>query len=57
MLRHLKELQAATRLERAIAQVIANGKQVTCDLKPCPNDPTAVGTSQLAVAVIKAMDA
>ena len=55
MLRHLKEHEAATRLERAIARVIASGKQVTYDLKPRPNDPTAVGTSQFADAVIEAM--
>lgn len=57
MLRHLKEHEAATRLERAIASVIADGKQVTYDLKPRSNDPTAVGTSQFADAVIEAMRA
>jgi isocitrate dehydrogenase (NAD+) len=35
--------------------VIARGKQVTYDLKPRPNDPAAVGTSQFADAVIEAM--
>lgn len=57
MLRHLGEHRAADRLERAIACVIARGKQVTYDLKPRPNDPTAVGTSQFADAVIQAMEA
>ncbi|RAQ95176.1 isocitrate/isopropylmalate dehydrogenase family protein [Thermogemmatispora tikiterensis] len=53
MLRHLGEKEAANRLERAIAQVIAEGKNVTYDLKPRPDDPTAVGTSQVADAVIE----
>jgi isocitrate dehydrogenase (NAD+) len=53
MLRHLCEKDAANRLEKAIAQVIAEGKNVTYDLKPRPDDPTAVGTSQVADAVIE----
>lgn len=53
MLRHLNERDAANRLEKAIAQVIAEGKNVTYDLKPHPDDPTAVGTSQVADAVIE----
>jgi isocitrate dehydrogenase (NAD+) len=53
MLRHLGEKDAANRLEKAIAQVIAEGKSVTYDLKPRPDDPTAVGTSQVADAVIE----
>jgi isocitrate dehydrogenase (NAD+) len=53
MLRHLGEKDAASRMERAIAQVIAEGKSVTYDLKPRPDDPSAVGTSQVADAVIE----
>lgn len=53
MLRHLGEKEAANRMERAIAEVIAEGKNVTYDLKPRPDDPTAVGTSQVADAVIE----
>src|SRR3989440_476676 len=53
MLRHLCERDAANRLEKAIAQVIAEGKNVTYDLKPRPDDPSAVGTSQVADAVIE----
>lgn len=53
MLRHLCERDAANRLEKAIALVIAEGKNVTYDLKPRPDDPTAVGTSQVADAVIE----
>jgi isocitrate dehydrogenase (NAD+) len=52
MLRYLGEKDASNNLEKAIAQVIAEGKYVTYDLKPRPDDPTAVGTSQVADAVI-----
>jgi isocitrate dehydrogenase (NAD+) len=52
MLRHLGEREVADRLEAAIASVIAEGKFVTYDLKPTPDDKTAVGTSQVADAVI-----
>lgn len=51
MLRHLGELDAADRLEKAVGDVIAEGKQVTYDLKNDRNDPTAVGTSQMADAI------
>ena len=53
MLRHLDEREAADRLERALAAVIAEGKSVTYDMKPSRDDPTAVGTSQVADAVIE----
>jgi len=50
LLRHLGEVEAATRLENAIAGVIAEGKAVTYDLKP--HDPeSAAGTTQVAEAV------
>ncbi|OGN98159.1 MAG: isocitrate dehydrogenase [Chloroflexi bacterium RBG_13_51_36] len=50
MLRYLGEEESADRLESAIAEVIAEGKNVTYDLKLDP--VTAVGTSQVADAVI-----
>jgi isocitrate dehydrogenase (NAD+) len=53
MLRHLGEEAAADRLETAIAEVIAEGKSVTYDMKPSRDDPTAVGTSDVADAVIE----
>jgi len=53
MLRHLNETSAADRLEKAIAMVIAEGSYVTYDMKPRPDDPTAVGTSEVADAVIR----
>jgi len=53
MLRYLGEKDRADKLEKAIAEVIAEGKDVTYDLKPDPADSTAVGTSQVADAVIE----
>src|SRR5437667_1094349 len=53
MLRHLEEADAADRLEQAIAEVIAEGRSVTYDMKPARDDPTAVGTSEVADAVIE----
>jgi isocitrate dehydrogenase (NAD+) len=53
MLRHLGYTQEADRLEQAVAAVIAEGKYVTYDLKPDPNDPAAVGTQQMADAIIR----
>jgi len=53
MLRFLGEKEAADRLERAVAEVIQEGKDVTYDLKPTPDDPTAVGTKEMAEAIIK----
>jgi len=55
MLRYLGETAAADRLENAVAKVLKEGKSVTYDLKADRNDPTAVGTSQMADAIIKAM--
>lgn len=56
MLRHLGELQAADRLERAVAKVLAGGKDVTYDMKPHRDDPTAVGTREMGLAIIDAME-
>ena len=55
MLEHLGERKAAAALENAVAQVIAAGKDVTYDLKADRNDPTAVGTSEMADAIIAAI--
>jgi isocitrate dehydrogenase (NAD+) len=57
MLRHLGEEEAADRLEAALAAVIAEGRSVTYDMKPTRDDPTAVGTSQVADAVIDKLQA
>src|SRR5918999_235525 len=55
MLRYLEETDAAKRLEAAIASVIAEGKSVTYDMKERRDDPTAVGTSEVADAIIETM--
>jgi isocitrate dehydrogenase (NAD+) len=52
MLRHVGEIEAADRLEQAVAEVIAEGKHVTYDMKPSREDPTAVGTREMAEAII-----
>ena len=52
MLDYLGEKEAAAKLEKAVADVMAEGKDVTYDMKPDRNDPTAVGTSQMADAII-----
>jgi isocitrate dehydrogenase (NAD+) len=57
MLRHLNEDDAASRLEAALAAVIEDGKSVTYDMKPTRDDPTAVGTSDVADAVIDKLGA
>ncbi len=56
MLRYLNEEKAADRMENAIAAVIAEGKNVTYDLRPDRNAPS-VGTSQVADAVISSLRA
>lgn len=52
MLRHIGEAAAANRLEKAIGAVINEGRQVTYDMKADRSDATAVGTSQMADAII-----
>jgi isocitrate dehydrogenase (NAD+) len=55
MLRHLKETAAADRLERAVAAVIAEGRDVTYDMKANRDDPSAVGTQEMAQAICAKM--
>jgi len=57
MLRHLEEQDAADSLEQAIAEVIREGKNVTYDMKARRDDPTAVGTSEVADAIIDKLGA
>ena len=57
MLEHLGERDAARRLEDAVAAVIAAGENVTYDLKPTRDDPTAVGTAAYADAIIRQLEA
>jgi len=56
MLRHLKENKKADQLEQATAEVIREGKDVTYDLKPRRDDPTAVGTREMADAIIAKLE-
>ncbi len=53
MLEYLGEKEAAANLERAVADVIAEGTSVTYDMKPTRTDPTAVGTAEYADAIIE----
>ncbi len=53
MLRYLGEEKYADRLESAIAENIREGRYVTYDLKSRRDDPTAVGTSEFADAVVE----
>jgi isocitrate dehydrogenase (NAD+) len=53
MLRHLEMAGEADKLEKAVAAVIAEGKDVTYDMKPNRDDPTAVGTQEMADAIIR----
>jgi len=55
MLRHIGKTIEADNLENAVASVIAQGRDVTYDMKEDRNDPTAVGTQQMADAIIKKM--
>ena len=57
MFRDLGETEAADRVENAIAAVIKDGRNVTYDLKPDRDDPTAVGTKEMADAIIATMNA
>jgi len=53
MLKYIKEEKAAERLEEAVKEVLAQGKYVTYDLKTHRDDPGAVGTKEMADAIIK----
>ncbi len=55
MLKHIGEDSAANRIEKAITYTVKKGKSVTYDLKPTPADPTAVGTSEVADAIIESL--
>jgi isocitrate dehydrogenase (NAD+) len=56
MLEHLGEDDAASRLESAVADVIAEGRSVTYDMKATRDDPTAVGTREYADAIIEKLE-
>ena len=56
MLRHIGETSSAERLDGAISSVIREGKSVTYDMKPTPDDPSAVTTSGVADAIISKLN-
>jgi len=53
MLKYIGESKAGFALEEAVRAVLNEGKQVTYDLKATPTDPTAVGTKEMADAIIE----
>ena len=55
MLRYIGEQDAGNMLEKAIAAVLEESKDVTRDFKDDMNDPTAVGTKEMAQAIIQKM--
>ncbi len=56
MLHHLGETYAANMLEGAIAETIREGRDVTYDMKADRNDPSAVGTSQVADGIVARLE-
>lgn len=52
LLRHLGETSAAEAVDRAVATVIAEGEQVTYDLRPDRDRSKAAGTTQMTDAII-----
>ena len=52
MLRYINEDKAAKKLEDAVIEVLKEGRSLTYDLKPSRDDPTAVGTQEMAEAII-----
>ncbi len=53
MLRHLGEVDAAVRVERAVETVIAAGEKVTYDLRADRDPSKAATTSEMADAIVK----
>ncbi len=53
MLRYIGETTAAERLEKAVASIIEEGRDVPYDMKPTPDDPSAATTSRVADAIIE----
>ncbi|MFA6282252.1 MAG: isocitrate/isopropylmalate dehydrogenase family protein [Candidatus Omnitrophota bacterium] len=53
MLKYIGESKKAEILERAVTSIIKKGKSVTYDLKPTRDDPSAVGTKEMAQAIIE----
>lgn len=56
LLRHLGETEAADRLERAVAAVVADGRQVTYDLRTDRDEALAAGTAAATGAIVAALE-
>jgi len=56
MLRHLGETKSADILERAFANVVAEGKKTTYDMRADKNDPTAAKMSEFGKAIIEEIE-
>ena len=48
LLRHLGEESAAARIEKAVSEVLKEGKSVTADMKPS----VPVGTTEMTAAIV-----
>ncbi|MBF0606806.1 MAG: isocitrate/isopropylmalate dehydrogenase family protein [Candidatus Magnetobacterium sp. LHC-1] len=57
MLHYLGHREEASRLDSTIADLIREGRFVTYDMKPSPDDPTAIGTSNVADEIVKLLKA
>ena len=57
MLRHLGEGEAANRLEKAVSDVLREGRFVTYDLKPKNDSSQPVGTREMAQAIVQKLKA
>ena len=55
MLQHLGEMEAAERLQAAVSRVLAEGKDVTYDLRPGRKHEGAASTTGMGDAIIAAM--
>jgi isocitrate dehydrogenase (NAD+) len=53
LLQHIGKQAEAEKLEKAVAAVIAEGRDVTYDMKENRDDPSAVGTKEMADAIIR----
>lgn len=53
MLEYIGEKKAAGKLEKAVAEVIKEGKFLTYDFKSSPDDKSAVGTKEMGEEIIK----
>jgi len=53
MLRHIGEFEAANKIERAVAEIIEEGKVLTYDMKSSDDSTLPVGTQEVALALVE----